>query len=91
KSWNGASSLPCDGRETQQRIQQRGRDEMRQWRHQLRRSTLTVMVMGHGSDGQQDRSLGTRGTCSRCHRSLKLNKSLSNLSCKNWQKTWHLY
>ncbi|KAF0920798.1 hypothetical protein E2562_037215 [Oryza meyeriana var. granulata] len=27
----------------------------------------------------------------RCHRSLKLDKSLSNLSCKNWQKTWHLY
>lgn len=27
----------------------------------------------------------------RCHRSLKLNKSMSNLSCKNWQKTWHLY
>ncbi|OEL22269.1 hypothetical protein BAE44_0016713 [Dichanthelium oligosanthes] len=27
----------------------------------------------------------------RCHRSLKLNKSVSNLSCKNWQKTWCLY
>nr|CAB3477132.1 unnamed protein product [Digitaria exilis] len=27
----------------------------------------------------------------RCHRSLKLNKSMANLSCKNWQKTWHLY
>lgn len=26
-----------------------------------------------------------------CHRSLKLNKSMANLSCKNWQKTWHLY
>uniref|UniRef100_A0A0D9V0M6 GRPD C-terminal domain-containing protein n=1 Tax=Leersia perrieri TaxID=77586 RepID=A0A0D9V0M6_9ORYZ len=27
----------------------------------------------------------------RCHRSLKLNKPLFNLSCKNWQQTWHLY
>ncbi|TVU20966.1 hypothetical protein EJB05_30573 [Eragrostis curvula] len=27
----------------------------------------------------------------RCHRSLKLNKSLPNLSLKNWQKTWHMY
>ena len=27
----------------------------------------------------------------RCHRSLKLNKSMSNLSCKSWQKVWHLY
>uniref|UniRef100_J3KZN0 GRPD C-terminal domain-containing protein n=2 Tax=Oryza brachyantha TaxID=4533 RepID=J3KZN0_ORYBR len=27
----------------------------------------------------------------RCHRSLKLDKSASNLSCKNWQKTWHVY
>ncbi|XP_062210224.1 glycine-rich domain-containing protein 2 [Phragmites australis] len=27
----------------------------------------------------------------RCHRSLKLNKSMCNLSCMNWQKTWHLY
>ncbi|CAO2162419.1 unnamed protein product [Urochloa humidicola] len=27
----------------------------------------------------------------RCHRSLKLNKSMANLSCKKWQKTWHLY
>ncbi|CAD6231421.1 unnamed protein product [Miscanthus lutarioriparius] len=27
----------------------------------------------------------------RCHRSLKLNKSMSNLACKSWQKVWHLY
>lgn len=27
----------------------------------------------------------------RCHRSLKLNISMSNLSCKSWQKVWHLY
>jgi len=27
----------------------------------------------------------------RSHRSLKLNKSMVNLSCKNWQKIWHLY
>uniref|UniRef100_A0ACD5X8N6 Uncharacterized protein n=1 Tax=Avena sativa TaxID=4498 RepID=A0ACD5X8N6_AVESA len=27
----------------------------------------------------------------RCHRSLKLDKQMSSLSCKNWQKTWHLY
>ncbi|CAM0881186.1 unnamed protein product [Alopecurus aequalis] len=27
----------------------------------------------------------------RCHRSLKLDKPMSSLSCKNWQKTWHLY
>lgn len=27
----------------------------------------------------------------RCYRSLKLNIPLFNLSCKNWQKTWHLY
>uniref|UniRef100_A0A0D3ENG9 GRPD C-terminal domain-containing protein n=1 Tax=Oryza barthii TaxID=65489 RepID=A0A0D3ENG9_9ORYZ len=27
----------------------------------------------------------------RCYRSLKLNKPLFNLSCKNWQKKWHLY
>lgn len=27
----------------------------------------------------------------RCHRSLKLDKPMANLSCKNWQKTWHLY
>ncbi|XP_066306292.1 uncharacterized protein [Miscanthus floridulus] len=27
----------------------------------------------------------------RCHRSLKLNKLMSNLSCKSWQKVWHLY
>lgn len=27
----------------------------------------------------------------RCYRSLKLDKSVSNLSCKNWQKMWHMY
>jgi hypothetical protein len=27
----------------------------------------------------------------RCYRSLKLDKPMSSLSCKNWQKTWHLY
>ncbi|KQK04255.1 hypothetical protein BRADI_2g12637v3 [Brachypodium distachyon] len=27
----------------------------------------------------------------RGHRSLKLNKPMSSLSCKTWQKTWHLY
>ncbi|GJN31929.1 hypothetical protein PR202_gb20389 [Eleusine coracana subsp. coracana] len=27
----------------------------------------------------------------RCYRSLKLNKTMSNLACKNWQKTWHTY
>ncbi|XP_047047917.1 glycine-rich domain-containing protein 2 isoform X2 [Lolium rigidum] len=27
----------------------------------------------------------------RCCRSLKLDKPMSSLSCKNWQKTWHLY
>lgn len=27
----------------------------------------------------------------RCHRELKLNKPMSNLSCDSWQKAWHLY
>jgi hypothetical protein len=27
----------------------------------------------------------------RCYRLLKLNKSMPNLACKNWQKTWHIY
>lgn len=27
----------------------------------------------------------------RCHRELKLDKPISNISCDAWQKAWHLY
>lgn len=56
------------------------------------RFLMEVYVFLKGEFDKEDKNMEfLRLRAQRCHRSLKLNKSMSNLSCKNWQKTWHLY
>ncbi|KAL6874649.1 hypothetical protein ACP4OV_013314 [Aristida adscensionis] len=55
------------------------------------RFLMEVYVFLKGEFNQDHSKEFLRLRTQRCHRSLKLNKSTSNLSCKNWQKTWHVY
>ncbi|WVZ71204.1 hypothetical protein U9M48_019819 [Paspalum notatum var. saurae] len=67
-------------------------DANRLYKNLQPRFLMEVYVFLKGEFDKEDKNkVFLRLRAHRCHRSLKLNKSMSNLSCKNWQKTWHLY